>query len=37
MTILTTSVFASLLSLAAAGLFAANAQAQSLKQQAVGT
>jgi hypothetical protein len=37
MTILATPVLASLLGLAAAGLFAGSAQAQSLKQQAVGT
>ena len=37
MTSLATPVLASLLGLAAAGLFAGSAQAQSLKQQAVGT
>ena len=37
MTILATPVLASLLGLVAAGVFAGSAQAQSLKQQAVGT
>ena len=37
MTIVAAPVLASLLGLAAAGLFTGNAHAQSLKQQAVGT
>jgi hypothetical protein len=37
MTIVATPILASLLGLAAVGLFAGSAQAQSLKQQAVGT